>query len=70
MGSTGQRMVPLTSVGAKMARKKGVGNSGEDMPYTTRIIDNMVPVDNRMIDERILDHVDLSTDLVFPGNIA
>ena len=52
MGNEGYE-VPLTSVGAKLARGKVVGG---DEPYTTRIIDNIViQINDRMPDERITD---------------
>lgn len=52
MASTGNA-VPLTSVGAKMARSHSITGAS---PYTTRIIDNTPQIDNRMTDERISDH--------------
>lgn len=48
--------VPLTSVGAKMASANSANSVGKDKPFTTRIIDNVSPIDDRMADERITDH--------------
>ena len=57
MASTGN-LVPLTSVGAKMASSKSLSGGN---PYTTRIIDNLEQVDNRMTDERVSDHLQPNT---------
>lgn len=57
MTSTGNA-VPLTSVGAKMASSKSLAGGN---PYTTRIVDNVGQVDNRMTDERVSDHIGSKT---------
>ena len=51
--------VPLTSIGAKMALENTLYG---DNPHTTRIIDNMSPVGNRMTDERVSDHIVVHTE--------
>lgn len=61
--STGNA-VPLTSVGAKKASSKSLAGG---KPYTTRIVDNLEQVNNRMTDERVSDHIVANTGDV-PGH--
>ena len=67
MASTGN-VVPLTSVGAKMASSKSLAGAS---PYTTRIVDNTPQIADRMADERISDRISSITSSGSPiGSMA